>query len=57
MIGSWDNLAKKNFSVYEFFELKRAIGYVGIVETAITKTGWRSCIVLPSLYMFKSNKI
>jgi hypothetical protein len=30
--GSWDNFAKKkNFSVYEFFVLKRAIGYVGIV--------------------------
>jgi hypothetical protein len=35
--GSWDNFAKKNFSVYEFFGLKRAIGYVAIVWIAIKK--------------------
>jgi hypothetical protein len=35
--GFWDNFAKKNFSIYEFFGLKRAIEYVGIVGIAITK--------------------
>jgi hypothetical protein len=32
-------LQKKNLSVYEFFGLKRPIGYVGIVEIAIKKNG------------------
>jgi hypothetical protein len=48
--GSWDNFAKKNFSVYEFFGLKRAIGFVGI---AITKNGWRFWIVWYSITLFK----
>jgi hypothetical protein len=38
--GSWGNFAKKNFSVYEFFGLKRAIdGYAGIAGIAVTKNG------------------
>jgi hypothetical protein len=39
--GSGIILQKKNMSVYEFFGLKGAIGYVGIVRIAITKNYWR----------------
>jgi hypothetical protein len=48
---------QKNFSEYEFFGLKRAIGNVGIVGMDITKNGSRFSILLSSVYIFKSNKI